>query len=143
MRLSSSNPGHNTLSHHALVTKSKRVDVWIFTCLFLLSVIGSYRLRVYYEVIVGDVQVVRVLPDGTRELLPTPEAFRRVGDFASQEQLVDGLKRRITRYMHDVATRPAAVPGTRYEWTIRWSKDSLRLDSEQRLVFTADESGAF
>lgn len=133
----------NTASTQIFVTPSKRVDLGIFALLLVLSVVGSARLRVYYDVMVGDVHMVRILPDGARELLPTPARFRRVGGFISQEQLVEELQQRITHYMHAVATRPVAAPGTRYEWTIRWSKDSLRLDNAQVLVFTADEAGTF
>jgi hypothetical protein len=134
---------NNTSDGHPYVTPSKRVDVGMFALLLVLSVMGSYRLRVYYAVMVGDVHMVRILPDGTRELLPTPASFRRVGGFMSQEHLVEELQQRITHYMHAAATRPVAGPDTRYEWTIRWSKDSLRLDNAQILVFTADEAGTF
>ena len=122
------------------VTASPARDLVIFMALFAVMLLLSERLRVYYAVTVVDVTVARILPNGRLETLPTPLVFARPGEgYWRPEKVVDLVKPQIENYMRSSTWSSEAV-GTRFEWTIRWARNSTRLDRQYRYVWKAGDA---
>jgi len=122
--------------------RSPARDMVVFITLLVLMILLSERLRVYYSITVVDVTVARILPNGRLETLPTPRVFARPGGgFWSPERVVDLVRPQIDSYMRSSAWS-AEAPGTRFEWTIRWARNSTRLSQLCRYVWeTSDAKG--
>jgi hypothetical protein len=121
------------------VTASPARDLLIFVALLVVMLLLSERLRAYYAVTIVDVTVARILPNGREETLPTPRVFARPGEgFWRPEKVVDLLKGQIENYMRSSAWSSEAPAGTRFVWTIRWTRNSTRLDQQYRYVWRAD-----
>jgi hypothetical protein len=104
--------------------------------LLIVMVLLAQRLIVYHDVTVVDVVVTRVGPDGHRHVLATPAKFARPGSGTlAPESVADTLRPAIDAHMRGSQWARDAPPGTRFEWTIRWSRDSVRLDHEHRHVW--------
>jgi hypothetical protein len=99
-----------------------------------LILVSAPALPVYTRVTVYDVRVVRIDAAGARTVIPTPRALSRPSRLAlgKPDGVVAELERRIERSMRTES--PFALPGVSYEWTIRWSQNSARLDRSK--VFT-------
>ena len=124
------------------VTASPARDLVIFMALFAVMLLLSERLRVYYAVTVVDVTVARILPNGRLETLPTPLVFARPGEgYWRPEKVVDLVKPQIENYMRSSAWSSEAAAGTRFVWTIRWARNSTRLDQQYRYIWKADAEG--
>jgi len=124
------------------VTASRGRDLVIFIALLMVMLLLSERLRVYYAVTVVDVAVTRILPNGREETLPTPRVFARPGGgFWKPEKVIDLVKPQIENYMRSSAWSSEAAAGTRFEWTIRWARNSTRLDQQYRYIWKADAEG--
>ena len=120
----------------ASLTGSRAVDVMIFIVVLGLMLAAAPRLRVYFQVTMVEVSVVRIAPDGSRVELATPTAFKHVGDgYWRGDVLIERLKPQIDSYMKTSQWTQGAAPGTRFEWTVRWSDDSLKLDHSDRVVW--------
>lgn len=117
------------------VTGSRRGDLLVFTLLASLVITTGYRLRVYFQVTVVDVSVVRVSHDGTRHELPTPEKFRRTGLVAKPPVAISRLERRIEKYMKNYPRLRQGKPLDRYEWVIRYSFNTRLLNRKYVIVF--------
>ncbi len=118
------------------VTAAPARDLVTFIALLVVMLLLSERLRVYYEVTVVDVTVARILPNGREETLPTPRVFARPGSgFWRPEKVVDLVKPEIENYMRSSAWSSEAAAGTRFVWTIRWARNSTRLDQQYRYVW--------
>jgi hypothetical protein len=112
---------------------SRQRDLLAVVLLTLLVLAGSPFLRVYHRVTLIDLSVVRIEPDGRRTALPTPPSLRRGPGRPWAEQrgtaaAIGALEARIQRLMRADPAIATAPPGTRFEWTIRYSKNSTRLD---------------
>ena len=120
-------------------TSSRRGDLVAFGLLAGWIVATAPLLRVYHRVTAFQVALVRVEPDGRRVRLSTPEPVRRAWPLAYREPAVAlaGLRQVIRRYGREDPGIAAAAPGTRFEWTIRWSANSLRLDREVTILHGA------
>jgi hypothetical protein len=99
---------------------------------------GSPFLRVYYRVTVMDLSVVRIESDGRRSPVPTPSsiwnpAARVRAARRPPSTTVRALDLRIQQLMRGDPAIAAAPPGTLFEWTIRYSENSTRLD--RRMVY--------
>jgi hypothetical protein len=111
---------------------SGRRDLLAAAMLAILVLAGSPFVCVYYRVTLLDVSVVRIEPDGQRTALPTLPPFgRNTGrPWAVPSGSVAAL-RALKGWIHwlmrvdPMATVP---PGTRFEWTIRYSENSSSLD---------------
>ena len=97
--------------------------------------VSAPALPVCSRVTVYDVRVVRVDPGGTRTVIPTPRALSRPSRLAldNPDDVVPELERRIEHSMRTESPF-ASAPGAQYEWTIRWSKNSARLDRSKVLT---------
>lgn len=95
----------------------------------------SPRLRVYYRVTVVDVSVERIDLDGTRHALATPGPLQRLGHgYWRSDEVEHGARKRIDRLMRDARFLRDAPPGTRFQWLVRWSENSARLDQRALIV---------
>jgi len=98
-----------------------------------LMVLCGHRLRVYHNVTVVEVTVLRILPDGTRQAVATPAPFERFeSGYAPGHEVPQRIERAIERYMDDLQQHDP--PGTRYEWTVLYSADSTKLDRRHVVV---------
>jgi len=61
------------------ITRSKKTDIIAFIVLVFLILVTSYRIRVYYQVTVAEVDLVRVNPDGEAFEIPTKNIVRLFG----------------------------------------------------------------
>jgi hypothetical protein len=120
------------------VTRSRLLDIGLFGFILLLILLLSPRLRVYYRVTVVDVTVEEIQPSGTRRALPTPAELIRPGaGYWDGDSLVDRLAPRISEYMKRSEWPSRVPPGTRYEWRVRWSENSTKLDQAELIVWEA------
>jgi hypothetical protein len=123
------------------LTGSKRADLLIFGVLLGLLLLKAPHLRVYYRVTVVQVKVERVDPAGSRTPLPTPEEFQRPGKGRWRGDQVQGrLVPMIQDFMKTSEWGRTARPGTRFEWSLRWSEDSNRLDQGHLFVWEAPDA---
>ena len=116
-------------------TKRRGVDVLAMGAVLAVILVGAPALPVYSRVTVYDVRVVRVDAAGVRTVIPTPRALSRPSRLAlgKPDDVVAELERRIERSMRADAPFSSAT-GASYEWTIRWSKNSARLDRSKILT---------
>lgn len=117
----------------------RRRDLLAAALLALLVLAGSPFLVVYHRVALIDVHLVRIEPDGQRTSMPVPPPLgnRAPGNWVTHRapaRAVRALEARIRRLIHDDPGFVAAPPGTRFEWTIRYSENSLHLD--RRVVYS-------
>jgi hypothetical protein len=110
----------------------------LFLFLACLVIATSYRLRVYYQVTVFEVSVVRVDPDGTSRALQTPEQFQKMWSVDKPSKVVPGLESGIRAYMSNHSSSLQTQSGTRLEWTIRYSFNSRLLNQQRVIVFDSD-----
>jgi hypothetical protein len=123
------------------VTASRARDLVIFIIILAVMLPLSERLRVYYAVTVVDVTVTRILANGREETLPTPGVFARPGGgFWRPEEVVDLVKPQIENYMRSSAWSSEAAAGTRFEWTIRWARNSTHLDDQYQYIWEAGDA---
>lgn len=123
------------------VTASRLGDLLlVFLLLACMLILTCYRLRVYFQVTVVEVSVIRLAPDGGQERSPTPKQFRRMPIAVLPPPVVlDVLERRIRAYMDSSSLLSEAEPGTRFKWLIRYAFNSIHLDSQRVLLFKTDE----
>lgn len=101
----------------------------------ILMLVAAPALRVYYQVTVFDVRVVRVNANGARTPLPTPRNLAGRSMLANHgaASVLAELERRIARVMqHDSLF--TSGPASSFEWTIHWSENSTRVDRTRVLV---------
>ena len=130
--------------NQTFVTVSHWCDLVIFLLLVGLIIVTSYRLRVYFRVTVVEVSLIRIAPNGIRQVLPTPKQFRRMWSATEPTRVaLDLLERNINEYMYKSSLLSHAEPGTRFDWLIRYAFNSTLLDKQLVLVFETDESHRF
>lgn len=115
-------------------TKRRGLDLLAIGAVLAVILVSALALPVYYRVTVYDVRVVRVDAAGARAVIPTPSALSRPSRLAlgKPEGVVAELERRIEHSMR--TDTPFSSPGASYEWTIRWSQNSARLDRSKVLT---------
>ena len=120
------------------ITGSRTCDVLIALMIVALMLLLTPRLRVYFSVTMVDVSLAQISADGRHTAIPTPAEFEHVGDgYWPGETVAAKLKPRIDAYMAR-STQASPVPaGTRFEWTIRWSENSRRLDHADVITWEA------
>lgn len=128
------------------VTGSRLGDLVVCGLLFVFVMVSAPALRVYYRVTVIDLTVVRIDPDGTRSPLPTPERVwdqRRRGRLAHQppSTMLRLLEQAIHRFVREDPSMAAVAAGTRFEWTVRYSENTPRLDRQAVIVTRRDPNG--
>lgn len=116
-------------------TKRRGGDLLTMGAVLALILVSAPALAVYSRVTVYDVRVVNVDAAGTRTVIATPRALSRPSRLAlaAPDDVVAELERRIDRAMRTDSPFSSAT-GARYEWTIRWSKNSPRLDRSKVLT---------
>jgi hypothetical protein len=126
------------LASVSTVTGSRGGDVLIVVvCLAVMFALAP-RLRVYFQVTMVEVTVERVTPLGARTVVPTPDEFMKLGaGYWRGDTLVAQLKPKVDAYMNASGLAHTEPPGTRYEWVVRWSDDSLRMDQLDRVIWEA------
>jgi hypothetical protein len=111
---------------------SRRRDLFALVALVLIVLAGSPWLAVYHHVTLLDVSVVRIEPDGRRTAIPTPPLWRpparRWAVPRGSLAAIRALEGRIHRVMRADPAIATAPPGTRFEWTVRYSENGTRLD---------------
>jgi hypothetical protein len=118
----------------SMVTGRFAGDVVLLVVLASVVVLSVPRLRVYYNVTVVDVTVQRIGPDGRREQLNTPEQFAHFErGYTRGDRVPETVERAIDRYMAGLGAEAEAA-GTRYEWTVRYSHNSTKLDRQHLVV---------
>ncbi len=126
---------------------SRRADLLATGVLALLVLAGSPFVCVYHRITLLDVSVVSIAPDGRRTAMPVPPSLghRRARPWAVQQgpaaavRALEARIRRLTRAEPAMATAP---PGTRFEWTIRYSENSTRLDRTAVYLSSLPADGA-
>jgi hypothetical protein len=120
---------------------SRRRDLLALGVLALLVLAGSPFVCVYHRVTLMELSIVRIEPDGRRTPMPTPPSLSRrpARPWAVQRgpaSAVRGLEARVRRLMRAEPAFATAPPGTRFEWTIRYSENSARLDRSAVYFFS-------
>lgn len=126
---------------------SRRADLLAVGALALLVLAGAPFVCVYHRVTLMDLSVVRIEPDGRRTAMSVPSSLghRRARPWAVQRgpaAAVRALEARIRRLMRADPAMATAPPGTRFEWTIRYSENSTRLDRAAVYLSSAPADGA-
>jgi len=119
---------------------SRRRDLLAVALWTLLVLAGSPFLRAYHRVTVMDLSVVRIEPAGQRTPMATPPALwnRAARGGAARKTpaaAVQALEQQIRQLMRSDLAIASAPPGTRFEWTIRYSENSVRLDRSAVYVY--------
>ena len=126
---------------------SRRADLLAAGVLALLVLAGSPFVCVYHRVTLMDVSVVRIEPGGRRTAVSTPSRLghRRAGPWAvprGPAAALRALEARIHRLMRAEPAMATAPAGTRFEWTIRYSGNSTRLDRTAVYLSSVPADGA-
>jgi hypothetical protein len=128
----------HAMKNNRTITGSRAPDLCIVALIAGTMLILAPRLRVYYQVTMVDVTVQRIAADGTRGDRPTPVEFKHVGDgYWSPETVVSQLRPKIEAYMSASPPAMNVTPGTQFDWTIRWSENSLALDHVEHVLWEA------
>jgi len=121
-------------------SRSRRIDLALFVCILLWMLLFSPRLRVYFATTVVEVSIEEIQPNGTRRPLITPDNFVRLGaGYWKGDSLVERVTPMIDAHMKQSDWLREAPRGTRYEWTLRWSDNSTKLDQVDRIVWEAGQ----
>ncbi len=122
-----------------IVTNSKKVDLALLLVMFLVLLIGTYFLKVYYRIIVTDIKVIHTLPDGSRKYLPSPTVFKKNWLAADYPDLVlENLENRIGRYTKSSGwylSHLYKTPNAKIEWIIKYSHNSRKLERIKVIKF--------
>lgn len=122
------------------VTRSKYFDLIIFALLLSVIIVTSYRLRAYYQFTYTKVTLVRMNPDGKRINNPVPNFIQSYGLARLQPKIMWGLVEKIIRtYMKKPLESNKVKDGTRFDWIIRYSYNSFKLDKERIIPFKVDD----
>ena len=122
------------------VTRSKYVDLIIFTFLLCIIIATSYRLRVYYQFTVAEVSLIRINPDGDRTIIPTPNFIHSLGLVSEQPSIVWNLTEKIINtHMKEYLENFAVENGTQFDWIIRYGNNSFDLNQERIITFKVDD----
>jgi hypothetical protein len=118
------------------ISGSKARDVILAALILTAMLLLAPRLRVYFQVTAVDIALEQVLPDDTRVALVTPDQFQKVGEgYWPADAVISNLRPKIDAYMKQSALPAAAPSGTRFDWTIRWSQNSMKLDHTEHIVW--------
>lgn len=110
-------------------------DLFVAACLLAFMLAGSFIMRVYYRITVFEIEVVEVAADGSRAPLATPESIARLRLWhLSPPELLDALDSQLQILSESEPWRQAILNGSYFEWTVRYSFNSPRLD--QRRIFS-------
>jgi hypothetical protein len=117
-------------------------DLTTCAALALVAIVASLGLRVYYRVTLVEVALVRVDPNGAQHVLPVPEAVwgpaqRSQAARRQPAEMLRTLEAQIGEFMATAPLAAAAPVGARFEWRIRYSENSLRLDRKAVVAFGA------
>ena len=119
--------------------KDRRLDLLAFAVILAFLVATCFTLRVYYRITVYEVDVVRIDPDGARVELPTPESIDELILWhLPPRSVLTHLETSIDRLQREGAWSADLARGSRFEWTVRYSFNSLALDQSQ--VFSYPEA---
>ena len=128
------------LKNKTYLTRSKYVDLIIFTVLLCIIFATSYRLRVYYQFTVADVRLVRINPDGDRIIIPTPNFIHSYGLVTQQPSIMWNLvEKTISNSMKEYLENYDVENGTQFDWIIRYSNNSFDLDKKRIITFKVDD----
>ncbi len=121
---------------------ARRWDLTACAALALLAIVASLGLRVYYRVTLAEVTLVRVDPNGAHHVLPVPDAVwgtaqRSQAARQRPAEMLRALEAQIRDFMATAPLAASAPLGARFEWRIRYSENTLRLDREATVVFVA------
>lgn len=117
------------LSALTYLSGSRKLDMALLGLMALVVLYGGRRLKVYYMVNAARVEATRLLPDGTRDAVVLPRYIERSGTAGGRiENHLQRIERRIRRY---ATQQPEAQS---YEWSIRYSVNSPKLDRKRRVV---------
>ena len=122
------------------VSSSKKIDMVLFLVIFIILLSGSSLLRVYYSVIVTDIEIVYTSPDGKVTNLPVPQQFKKSYFAANRSTKIffEDLNTRIDRYMTNSGLYLFYLyktPGAKIDWVVRYSRNSMKLDNEKIIKF--------
>jgi hypothetical protein len=131
-------PPGATASRYCLGSRRRDLLAAILSASLVLA--GSPLLPVYHRIVLMDVSLVRIEPDGRRIPMRTPSslwspAARSLATQRSPSAAVRAVDLRIRQVMRSDPAIAAAPPGTRFEWVIRYSKNSARLDRSAVYVY--------
>jgi len=122
-----------------IVTNSKKVDLALLLVLFLVLLVGTPFLKVYYSIVVTDIKVIHTLPDGSRKHLPSPTVFKKnwlAGK--SPDFVLEDLENRIGIYTKSSGWylfHLYKTPNAKIEWIIKYSHNSTKLDRVKVIKF--------
>ena len=128
------------LKNKTYLTRSKYVDLIIFTVLLCIIFATSYRLRVYYQFTVAEISLARINPDGDRIIIPTPNFIHSYGLVTQQPSIMWNLvEKTISNSMKEYLENYDVENGTQFDWIIRYSNNSFDLDKKRIITFKVDD----
>lgn len=118
------------------ITGSKKTDIIAFIVLVCLILVTSYRIRVYYQVTVAEVKLVRVNPDGKVIGIPTKNIVRLFALASSPPKVIWKSLDYITEsYVKNYLKSNTVEPGTQFNWTITYSHNSTVFEDRRIISF--------
>ena len=118
-----------------LITRSRAGDLALAALIAAGMIALAPRLRVYFQVTMIDVSLERVAPDGKRTAIATPDQFEHLGDgYWPGDTVVAQVTPKIEAYMQKSGLDSDAPTGTSFDWTIRWSENSTKLDHCEHII---------
>jgi hypothetical protein len=123
-------------------TGSVRADSVLFAVLVLVLVVSAPWLRVYHSITVVRVEAREIGPGGVARPLPLPAGFRRLGYLGDRPGFLETLAPQFARHTAEQRRAGNVSEGAAVEWTVRWSRDSMRLDQARTFVFEGAARGA-
>ena len=122
----------------------KRLHVAMVGAVLLLMVGLSPRLRVYHEVMVVEVTLVRVVlteAGEERVTLPTPQALRRLGSGYWREPVLPQAEARIDASLAATRLLERSPAGMRYEFWVAWGMNQAEPETHAVIVREVSDGG--
>jgi hypothetical protein len=119
----------------------RRLDLVLLLALACFVLLRGDKLLAFYSVTVVEVEVAYIASDETRIAMPTPERFQMVPYAAALPTgtTLQVLEKQITGFMRETPLEPPIDKPGRFDWVIRYARNSTVLDQERVLTFAAEE----
>lgn len=117
-------------AHTPTLLGSTGRDVFVFVLILVLIIYTLPRLKVYYSATPCKVTLEKVTADGVATPMSLPEGLEGVDRRKN-------ILKKIQIFSGSSEAARITPPGGRLEWTLKYSKNSLRYDQEKKIITTA------
>lgn len=121
---------------------SEKIDKAVFIIIFIFILLTSYRIVVYSNILISDINLVEIKPDGKRINMPIENLNMIIyrGN-VSENVLWRTTKNTIDNFIVRFGKYRTYKPGTKIIWKINYSYNSTKKNNIKMFIYEADKNG--